>query len=190
MQILACLLQAAGYMGQTDWHDCSLEYEKEMTAWALKASNNISHLCSSTLKRMHYKPSMKRKDHQIHSFSLIFTVLPPSLFVSPPCTRFLFSSALPSLWLSCVSQKPGCVAALVCSEFIIVLSRAPIVFLRSNLALPSVFSWCSAHFQLNCLQTFALTSTSTSPLNHRFWCCKLGCALHVTCVRKKCLYCI
>lgn len=137
MLILACLLQAAGYMVHTDWHEGSLEYEKEMTAWALKASNNIFHLCSSTLKRRHYKPTMKRKDHQIHSFSLIFTVSPPCLFVPPPRSRFLFSPMLPSLWFSCVSQKPACVAVLVCSEFIILLYRASITFHRFKLTLLS-----------------------------------------------------
>lgn len=186
MLISACLLQAAGYMVHTDWHEWGLEYEKEMTVWALKASNNIFHLCRSTLKRMHYKPSMKRKDHQIYSFSLILTVSPPGLFLSPPRSRFLFSPVLPSLWSSCVSQKPACVAVLVCSEFIILLFRAPIAFHRFKSALLSVFSWFSAHFIS--LQTFALTSTTASPLNHRSWSCKLGCSLHLTCVRKKSFY--
>lgn len=110
----------------------------------------------------------------------------PGLFASPPRSRFLFSPVLPSLWSSCVSQKPACVAVLVCSEFIILLFRAPIAFHRFKSALLSVFSWFSAHFIS--LQTFAPPTNTASPLNHRSWSCKLGCSLHLTCVRKKSFY--
>lgn len=123
-------------------------------------------------------PDRKRKDHMIHSFSLIPTASPPRLWVPPDSCFVLFCVAL-TFTQMCMTETRSdlswstCLVNLICP------------------ACEARLSWFSGHFQLISLQTLVLTltSTKTSPLSEGCWCGKLGCDVRASTVSVCCDLC-